>query len=332
MTNSDSKNQRDIVAAVIIGRNEGDRLVQCLKSIAGAGVHIVYVDSGSTDGSVAEAQKVGAQIVELDLSRPFTAARARDTGYKALKDSGVEFDFVQFVDGDCRLVDGWIDAARNALMESPDLGIVTGWRSEINRDDSIYNALCDFEWRRPAGDILTCGGDMMVRREAFEDAGGFNDTVIAAEDDEFCVRVRKAGWKIRRIPVEMTKHDAAMTTFGQWWKRAVRSGHGFAQVGHLHPEYFKTERRRVWLFGAILPLIALIGAFISIWIPVGILGLYGVSYLRTVRGLQRQGLPINEALHHSIYLSLSKFPNVLGMLTFWLRHFQEGDMEIIEYK
>lgn len=333
MTNSPNKNEYGAVATVLIGRNEGERLVACLKSMTPSAGHVVYVDSGSTDDSVAVARAAGAEVVRLDMSRPFTAARARNAGYAALISLGTEFDYVQFIDGDCRLVPGWIEAGRKALSEDTSLGIVTGWRSEIHRDLSIYNALCDFEWRRPAGDILTCGGDMMVRREAFEAVDGFDDTVIAAEDDDFCVRIRKAGWIIRRQPVEMTQHDAAMYRFGQWWQRAVRSGHGFAQVGALHPDYFVTERRRVLIFGGVLPAIALIGILSGMnWLVPGVGLLYGLSYVRTVMGLRREGLSPREALMHAVFLSLSKFPNLLGMLTYWRRRIRRRDMEIIEYK
>ncbi|MEO0913563.1 MAG: glycosyltransferase [Pseudomonadota bacterium] len=321
------------VAAVAIGRNEGERLERCLASMQGVADALIYVDSGSTDGSVAAARAAGAEVVELDMSVPFTAARARNAGFAALAERGIDADFVQFVDGDCGLVEGWIPAARAALEADPKLGIVTGWRSEIHRDASVYNQLCDFEWRRPAGPIITCGGDMMVRREAFEQAGGFDPTVIAAEDDEFCVRVRGKGWTMERLPLEMTRHDAAMTTFGQWWKRAVRSGHGFAQVGWLHPEFFVAERRRVWFYGGVLPGIALFGIlFVSLLVVIPVLAVYALSYWRTVQGLVREGLPAEEARRHGIFLTLSKFPNIIGMLTFHWRRWRGSAMRIIEYK
>lgn len=320
------------VGAVIVGRNEGERLVRCLASMQGTADRMIYVDSGSADNSVGVARAAGAEVVELDLSRPFTAARARTAGFQALQNGGKLPEFVQFVDGDCALQSGWIEAAKQALAQDLQLGIVTGWRSEIYPERSIYNALCDFEWHRPAGEILTCGGDMMVRSAAFEAAGGFDETVIAAEDDEFCVRVRAQGWNMRRLPLGMTLHDAAMTKFSQWWARAVRSGHGFAQVGHLHPEYFVRERRRVLIYGAILPALALLGLVTSLWVTAAVVALYGVNYLRTAQGLQREGLPRREAFRHSVLLALSKLPNFQGMLTFWWRHLRGLKMNIIEYK
>ncbi len=324
--------RRTSIAAVVIGRNEGARLRRCLASIKDQVSQIVYVDSGSTDDSVAAARNVGAIIVELDVARPFTAARARTAGFFAIKDTGKIPDYVQFIDGDCSLQPGWIKTAQTALDHDENLGIVTGWRAEINRDHSIYNALCDFEWRRPAGEILTCGGDMMVRSHAFSDVDGFDETVIAAEDDEFCVRIRKSGWKIHRLPVEMTLHDAAMISFNQWWRRAVRSGHGFAQVGDMHPEHFVKERKRVWLYGGILPFIVFVGSYFYPWVLILVCFLYALSYMRTAKGLYDDGLNLSEALHHTVFLTLSKLPNFQGMLTYKWRRLKGHKMNIIEYK
>ncbi|SEP94964.1 glycosyltransferase [Thalassovita taeanensis] len=319
------------VAAVAIGRNEGARLLRCLSTLKDQVARVVYVDSGSSDGSVQAARELGAEVVLLDTSVPFTAARARNAGFEALKAQGLP-DLVQFVDGDCGLVPGWIAAAVAELEARPEVGIVTGWRSEIHPEASIYNALAEFEWHRPAGEIAACGGDMMVRATAFDAVGGFNPTVIAAEDDEFCARMRKSGRKIERLPLPMTRHDAAMTRFSQWWQRAIRSGHGFAQVGALHPEHFVAEQRRVWMFGAILPLILLVG-LASVWhVAVLVLLAYGLSYLRTVGGLTREGLPRKQARAQAVFLSLSKFPNLIGMLRYYLRRARGSAMRIIEYK
>jgi GT2 family glycosyltransferase len=316
------------LAVVLIGRNEGARLEASLASLEGR--RVVYVDSGSTDGSVAAARDAGAEVVLLDPATPFTAARARHEGFQALGEEPPEV--VQFIDGDCTVVPGWIEAGLSALQDDPSLGLVTGWRSEIAPEASVYNALCDHEWHRPAGEITACGGDMMVRSAAYIEAGGFDAQVIAAEDDEFCQRLRKAGWSLRRLPLPMTRHDAAMTRFGQWWRRALRSGHGFAQVGDLHARYFARERARVWLYGLGLPVLALAG--LVFWGPLLalVLAAYLLSYLKTVQGLRGEGMATGTALHHGVFLTLSKFPNLIGMLTYYLRKRRGAAMRIIEYK
>jgi GT2 family glycosyltransferase len=321
------------VDLILIGRNEGVRLVRCLASAKGQARRVVYVDSGSTDNSVAEAAKSGAEVVHLDTSVPFTAARARHEGFLHLQANGGAAEIVQFIDGDCAIEPGWIAAGCEVLKANESLGMVTGWRSEIEPDASVFNAMADVEWHRPAGQILACGGDMMVRKAAYLAVGGFDATVIAAEDDELCCRLRKAGWAMERLPIAMTRHDAAMTEVSQWWRRAERTGHGFAQVGFLHPDYFQRERRRVVMWGLIAPLLALIGLFTSLWLTGLAFLAYVVSYIRTARGLIRnEGLMAKSALHQSVYLTFSKFPNLIGMVRFHLRRLRGRDMRIIEYK
>ena len=118
------------IAAVAIGRNEGARLTRCLASLARQVSPIVYVDSGSDDESVAAARAAGAEVVELDLSIPFTAARARNAGLARVADLVPEGAFVQVLDGDCELDPGWIDTARAVLEAEPDLAVVCGRRRE----------------------------------------------------------------------------------------------------------------------------------------------------------------------------------------------------------
>jgi GT2 family glycosyltransferase len=321
-----------IVGAVVIGRNEGSRLKRCLTSIAPQVAHLVYVDSGSRDDSAAYAHSIGAKTVELDTDTPFTAARARNAGFEALMDMA-DCDFVQFIDGDCGVEPAWIAKASAQLDADPTLGLVTGWRSEIYPDNSIYNALCDVEWHRPAGLIAACGGDMMVRAAAFDDIGGFDPTVIAAEDDEFCQRLSASQWKLLRIPEPMTQHDANMLHFGEWWKRAERSGHGFAQVADLHQGYFAPERKRVIVFGGILPVLALIGLLFSWKLLFLVILAYGTSFGRTILGLKKNGIEERPLLYQlSGLLSLSKLPNMLGMIRYYWRKHAGRDMRLIEYK
>lgn len=319
------------VGVVAIGRNEGARLVACLNALKGRVARVVYVDSGSVDRSVENARAAGAEVVELSSDRPFTAARGRAAGFDALM-AGEMPDYVQFIDGDCRVNPDWIETAVHALESNPDLGLVTGWRREIDAGASVYNDLCEHEWNRPAGEIITCGGDMMLRPAAYQEAGGFDPTVIAAEDDEFCVRLRAADWELLRLAHDMTYHDAAMLRFSQWWQRAVRSGHGFAQVGFMHPPYFAKEQKRVLFYGGVLPCAALLALWAFPPALLAILAVYAVSYARTVKGLEEEGMTRSRALHHAVLLTLSKFPNILGMGLFHIRRLKGQGFHIVEYK
>ena len=161
------------IGLVAIGRNEGQRLHQCLASAMGVNL-IVYVDSGSTDNSVDLARELGVEVVNLDLSFPFTAARARNAGLEHLLQVCPDTEFVQFVDGDCEIVPGWLDLAQQTLSTQPDTAVVCGRRRERFPDLTVYNLLCDLEWDTPIGETKACGGDAMMRVTAFQPVGGFN--------------------------------------------------------------------------------------------------------------------------------------------------------------
>lgn len=329
------------IGAVAIGRNEGDRLRRCLTSLKEQAVRLVYVDSGSTDDSVAFARSLGIEVVQLDLTMPFTAARGRNAGAEALLAAG-DLDYIQFVDGDCAVEPGWIAAASDALDADPTLGIVTGWRTEIDPGRNIYHALCEVEWHRPAGIIPACGGDMMVRVAAFRTIGGFNAHIIAGEDEEFCLRmVRVTGLRILRLPRIMTHHDVNTSRLSEWWRRQVRTGHAFAEVARMEPPHYKRERRRVWLFGLILPLLAILGLVTGTWWLLALaIAVTAASWVRTARALAKDGLaqgafadlPGTGAWRQAAFLTLSKFPNLQGFLTYYLRRWRGADMRIIEYK
>lgn len=218
------------VGVVVIGRNEGARLAACLDSVIAQSRRIVYVDSGSVDGSLEAARVRGIATVALDDSRPYTAARARNAGFDALLQRYPGLDMVQFVDGDCLLVTGWIQAAVDCLKRAPGIGVVCGRRRERFPDVSIFNRLCDYEWDTPIGITETCGGDALMRVEAFREAGGFAAELIAGEEPDLCWRLRDAGWTILRIDRDMTFHDAAMMRPEQWWQRNRRSGFAFAEA------------------------------------------------------------------------------------------------------
>jgi hypothetical protein len=232
---------------VVIGRNEGERLRRCLESIVGRAGMIVYVDSGSFDGSIALARSFGAEVVELDLSLPFTAARARNIGGDRVCEILPGARFIQFIDGDCELAPEWLPSGLVAMASLTDAAVICGRRREIRPEASIYNRLADVEWNTPIGEAVACGGDAMMRIDAFREVGGYDPTLIAGEEPELCWRFRHAGWRVFRIDAEMTRHDIDMTRFGQWWRRQVRYGYAIAHVTEKHPEGpYKRQARRAW--------------------------------------------------------------------------------------
>ena len=276
------------VGIVAIGRNEGERLRRCLSSIDIADAPVIYVDSASTDGSSAMAGALGARIVDLDMTLPFTAARARNAGLDALLADHPQVEYVQFVDGDCEFEQGWIAQATRFLDEHPDVAVACGRRRERYPEATFYNRICDAEWNTPIGEAQACGGDALMRRTAVTDVGGYNSALAAGEEPELCHRLRGAGWRIWRLDAAMTIHDAAMHRFRQWWLRAVRSGMGYAQAWQLtrhgpEPLYRReTMRALAWTLGVVG--LALLLALLVDWRLVLLAPLaWGLQFLRLAR-------------------------------------------------
>ncbi|MCC6578878.1 MAG: glycosyltransferase [Phycisphaeraceae bacterium] len=330
------------LGVVVIGRNEGERLRRCLQSLRGRVDLMVYVDSGSTDGSVATARSLGVHGVELDLSTPFTMARGRNAGYRYLLSIAPQVKYVQFVDGDCEVVEGWIELARKTLDDQPRIAAVTGRRKERHPEASTYNRLCDLEWDGPAGEVRSTGGDVMMRIESLRPTGGFNEAMIAGEEGELCLRLRQAGWMIWRLDAPMTLHDAAMTKFSQWWKRARRAGHAYAESAAMHGR--SSERYHVkpvasaWTWGLLLPLLTLIcAAATPVWpllslVPLLFLVLLMVQGWRIRRGLRRRGWNASDASLYACFCLLAKTPQGLGVLEYRLNRWRGRRTALIEYK
>jgi GT2 family glycosyltransferase len=322
---------------VIIGRNEGQRLARALESVSGCGHTVVYVDSHSTDGSVELAGRMNATVVELDRSRPTTAARARNEGFERLLEIDPQVRLVQFVDGDCEVFDGWLSQASALLTERPEVAVVCGRLRERFPERSVYNRLADLEWDGPCGEIQSCGGVAMIRASTFQEVGGFDPSIIAAEDDELCLRIRRLGGKIVRISTPMASHDMAMERFGQWWKRSVRTGHAYAEGSALHgktPErHFVRQTRSIFLWGIVLPLLTVAMAWPTRGLSLALLGGYLLLYQRTRRYyVVQRGWPAADARLYAFWIVLAKFPQAVGLLRYRLGRLADRPSPVIEHR
>lgn len=321
------------IGCVVIGRNEGERLRRCLESVVGRVACVIYVDSGSTDGSIQLARCLGVEVVALDMSIPFTAARARNTGFKVLIDRVPGLRYVQFVDGDCEVVSGWIELAKAFLEQHPGHAVVCGRRRERYPDHSIYNRLCDIEWDTPVGDAYSCGGDALMRTDAFMAVNGYRPTLIAGEEPELCVRLRREGWKIFRVDADMTLHDADMLRLGQWWKRSMRAGYAFAEGAYLHgapPErHWVRETGSAVFWGGFLPFVAMVLSTVIWWLGALLFAVYPVQWVRLA--LKSDSFS-KIAMSRAFFLIVGKFPEFFGAMKFVTDKVLRSHSAIIEYK
>jgi cellulose synthase/poly-beta-1,6-N-acetylglucosamine synthase-like glycosyltransferase len=327
------------LSVIVVGRNEGERLVRCLESVLAARPHassweIIYVDSQSNDGSVDRAARLGARVISVAPVHP-CAAVGRNAGWAAAR-----ADTILFLDGDTFLA---LDFVKEALGEfnDPRVGVVFGNRRESNPEGSIYNRVLDLDWIVPSGSIEFCGGEALVRRELLEAVGGYDEGLMAAEDTELCARIRATGYTILHLDRPMVLHDLAITRFSQYWRRAVRTGYAYAQVSERirpadSPLWYRQARRNRIQGSAMLGIVAgapILGvatrSFVLFLILIVILAALPI---RTAIRSRWKNVPMTTRLLHGLHSHLMQIPLLFGQVKYQLDRFVGADPELIEYK
>lgn len=216
------------IDCVIIGVNSEKTLNACLQSIINSKytqgrLHIYYVDGGSTDNSVSIASAFGdVTVIRLNPDYP-TPGMGRNAGWKKGKSP-----LVHFFDSDVIVAPDWIERAVKGMKTG--IGAVRGNINERHPDLSIFNWIGNLEWNVPSGKCDAFGGIVMIRRSILEQTGGYDEVLVAGEDPELSQRVKLLGWDILHLDASMCSHDLAMMTVKQYWKRAHRTGYGYAAV------------------------------------------------------------------------------------------------------
>jgi glycosyltransferase involved in cell wall biosynthesis len=324
------------IGFVVIGRNEGSRLDESLRAIRNDSESVVYVDSGSTDGSPEAARQLGVEVIELSAQHLFSAARARNAGFEFLRDRAPTLEYVQFVDGDCVLDPGWPSIAIATFESGEDIVAVCGRRRERLPEASIYNRICDVEWRiPPLGEALVFGGDVAIRVDALTQAGGYDPSLISCEDEELALRLRAAGGKILQLEESSGCHDAAMFRVKQWLLRAVRWGHGIAQVSSMHAAssdgHYAQAKRRTLIYGGAVPLTAIVLVPPTSGISLALLLLFVLQFRRLVEQTLNIGIE-KDARLWSMSCVMAQPANLVGMLLYHYRRRVGDELRIIDYK
>lgn len=333
-----------VVSVVIIGRNEGQRLARCIASVRGiegvGEIEVIYADSGSTDGSAGLAREAGALVFEVESARP-TAALGRNAGWRAARG-----EFVLFLDGDTILDAGFVRRALDAIGTEREPGksaiaAVWGHRREIDCGRSVYNRVLDLDWVYAPGFVEYCGGDVLMRRPALELVEGFDAGLIAGEEPELCRRLRAKGYRILHIDAPMTGHDLAMVRFSQYWRRALRAGHAYAEVSRRFRDtgdpFWGPERRRNFVRGGFwagsLVAAVVAGAVLRSVVPVVVwVGLLLAMAARTAWLARWKSRSVGTLLLYGVHSHLQQVPILMGQMQYG-RDARRGERrKLIEYK
>jgi acetyltransferase-like isoleucine patch superfamily enzyme len=326
------------VSVVVIGRNEGQRLAHCLESVTQAAWkntrhELIYVDSNSTDNSVALAQSLGATTHVLDDASP-CAAKARNLGWQAAKG-----EFVLFLDGDTQLHPDFVRQALATLQDAK-LCAVWGHRRESRPEQSIYTKVLDLDWIYPTGRTLYFGGDVLVRRSALAQVNGFDASLKAGEEPELCARLRACGWEIEHLDTPMTQHDLAVNSMRAYWLRAYRSGIAYAEVAQrmrvqgdvLWQHESQRDFRHGLLFMA-APFLLLASAWLAPVLAVTLVTFAVLFWLRTAYRCAWKA-PDQWLLcaQYAVHAHFQKIPALFGQLKWRKAARQQSEIGLVDYK
>ena len=328
-----------LISVVVIGRNEGERLRPCLQSVFAMErdnfqTEVIYVDSGSTDGSVARAQEMGAKAIALQPERP-TAALGRNAGWRAARGS-----IVLFLDGDTILHSRFVMDSLHEFS-SAEVAIVWGHRRELYPERSLYNRILDLDWIYRPGLTPYCGGDALFRRAALEETGGFEETLIAGEEPELCRRIGVLGYSILHVDRPMTGHDLAIIRWQQYWKRATRSGHAFVEVSERLrasgqsfwiEESKKNRNRALVLLGLFSAAVVVSIGVASILPALAVLLLFVALALRSSWKARWKSNDVVALILYGVHSHLQQIPIYCGQLQYKWNQRKGRRAVLFEYK
>ncbi|WP_083234153.1 glycosyltransferase [Candidatus Marithrix sp. Canyon 246] len=317
------------LSVVIIGRNEGERLEHCIRSVQAidypqSNIETIYVDSNSTDGSTERAKALGVQqVLSVKPERP-TAAIGRNAGWRA-----ASAPLILFLDGDTILDPDFVKVAVESFNDSK-IAIVSGHVRERYPQASIYQQVLNLDWIAQAGISETCGGIALMRRDILEQVNGFNSELIAGEEPEMCQRIRAKGSKILHIDQDMVLHDLAMTHWSQYWRRSVRTGHAYAEVSNLLKSnsinFWQRESRQNFVRVSFFISIFILGFIMNILWFSGLVFL--ALSLRSGWKSRWKSTRLMTLFWYGLHSQFQQIPIMIGQLSYYYGKKQQ----LIEYK
>ena len=265
-------------AAVVVNYNYGDLLAHSVRSIldeASAGApDVVVVDNGSTDGSAVALRAALSAARTLDAPGNVGYARGANLGIAA-----TDAPFVAVLNGDVELKPGVAAAMLAAFADDERLGAV-GPRV-LNVDGSVYpsarsdpglfvalaHAAFGLVWRTnpwtrryrqldvdptlPRAVDWVSGAAVWLRRDALDDVGGWDERYFMyMEDVDLCLRLRRAGWRVKYVPSGEVVHVQGASTSQRPYRMIVEH--------HRSVWRFAGRRYRGWRRPLLIPLAAVL--------------------------------------------------------------------------
>lgn len=212
--------------------------LRCLESDIAAGVRVVIIDNGSTDGT-GEWLKTQREIVVVSNAENRGCAAAWNQGWRAAGDA----DWIVVLNNDVLLPAGWLAALLGAALREG-LDVVSPAMRERDQNYPFAEYATDFT-KRMAGVVrrdVAHGVGFAVKREVFAKVGEFDEgfRIGQFEDSDFFRRCRIAGFKLGIVG------DCFIHHFGSITQDALRGGPKVRPYEAENRAYYRAKWKIGW--------------------------------------------------------------------------------------
>ncbi|MGU3574486.1 glycosyltransferase [Brucellaceae bacterium C25G] len=245
------------ISVVIKTLNEEQNIAACIASVMahGSGLvdEIIVADSGSTDQTIAVAQKQPVIIVQLQAPAEAGCGAGAQLGYQYAKG-----DFICLLDGDMELAPDFLPKALAHLQSHSHLAGVTGHVTEKNLTSLEYQRRVKRQrYENPAGIVDRMNGGGLYRRSSVEETGYFADRNLHSyEELDLGLRLLKNGWQLHRLDIPFVSHSGHSENSYHLLQKRWSSGYLFgsgeiiraAMSGHYVPQLVRAlPALKLWL-------------------------------------------------------------------------------------
>jgi GT2 family glycosyltransferase/glycosyltransferase involved in cell wall biosynthesis len=220
------------ISIVVVNLNGRALLADCLGALTGQEypqdrVEIILVDNGSTDGSVMFVREAYPRVRVLEAGRNRGFAGGNNLGARAATG-----EYLALINNDARADSHWLRALVERLEAEPDVACaaskILDWEGRtidfVGPAMNLYGRALQIDeglpaipgtYDEPRELLAPCGGAMMIRRDVFWEAGGFDEDYVAYfEDLDLGWRLWLYGYRVLFVPQAIVYHRQHQTGSG----------------------------------------------------------------------------------------------------------------------
>ena len=191
-----------IIKALNEEKNICAAIESSLAAVAEVGGEVVLADSHSTDRTVELASLYPVRVVQLVNPHERCCGVGPQLGYQHSRG-----EYVYLLDGDMRMMPGFLPHALTFLAQHPEAAGVGGRVVELNTESMEYRERALRAAPPESGEVDRLDGGGLYRRRAIDEGGYLsNRNLHSYEEFDLAVRLRSLGWKLWRIPADAVTH------------------------------------------------------------------------------------------------------------------------------